>query len=223
MTAPVEELFHRVADLPSAAREQYFAAHSIDDDTRREVEALIAAEPGAAALLEHDIGVAAGRALPRLDDGGRLCGPYRLLEVVGRGGMGAVYIAERVDGEVRQRVAVKLLPPGAGAAQRERFLQERQILASVTHPNIARLLDAGHVAHGQPFFVMEYVDGEPIDLFAARLDLRQKVALSLKVCAAVAHLHRQLMVHCDLTPTKIRGNADGGKPPRLRHRQARSI
>ena len=102
-----------------------------------------------------------------------------------------------------QRVAVKLLPPGAGEAQRERFLQERQILATLTHPNIARLLDAGHSEHGQPFLVMENVDGKPIDLFAADMGVRQKVALFLKVCAAVAYLHRHLIVHRDLKPSNI--------------------
>jgi tetratricopeptide (TPR) repeat protein len=120
-----------------------------------------------------------------------------------------VYLAERADGEVMQRVAVKLLPPGAGEAQRERFLQERQILATLTHPNIARLLDAGHSEHGQPFLVMEYVDGMPIDVFATGMGVRQKVALFLKVCTAVAYLHRHLIVHRDLKPSNILVTPEG--------------
>jgi serine/threonine protein kinase len=134
---------------------------------------------------------------------------YRLLRVIGRGGMGAVYLAERADGEVIQSVAVKLLPFGAGDPQRERFLQERQILATVAHPNIARLLDAGHLDHGQPFLVMEYVNGEPIDAFTAGWSVRRIVALFLEVCGAVAYLHRHLIVHRDLKPSNILVNADG--------------
>ena len=209
MNALVEELFHQVADLPLAERTQYFSERGIDEDTRREVEALLAFEPDANAFLLHDISVAASRALPQIEARARRCGPYRLLSVLGRGGMGAVYLAERADGEINQRVAIKLLPPGAGDPQRERFLQERQILATVTHPNIARLIDAGHLDHGQPFLAMEYVDGKPIDRFAAGLSLQRKIALFLKVCAAVAYLHRHLVVHRDLKPGNILVTAEG--------------
>jgi serine/threonine-protein kinase len=132
-----------------------------------------------------------------------------LLNVIGRGGMGAVYLAERIDGEVRQQVAVKLLPPGAGNPLRERFLQERQILASLVHPNIARMLHAGHSENGQPFLAMEYVDGKPIDVFAAGFSTGQKITLFLKVCAAVGHLHRNLIVHRDLKPSNILVTAEG--------------
>ena len=120
-----------------------------------------------------------------------------------------MYLAERADGEVSQHVAVKLLPLGAGEFQRERFLQERQILASLSHPNIARLLDAGHLDNGQPYLAMEYVDGKPIDVFAAGLSIRQKIALFLKVCAAVSYLHRNLVIHRDLKPSNILVTADG--------------
>jgi tetratricopeptide (TPR) repeat protein/predicted Ser/Thr protein kinase len=209
MNARLEKVFHRVADLPATERAQYFAAHGIDEDTRREVESLLAFDRGASKFLVHDISVAASRALPQLEAKGGRCGPYQLLDVIGRGGMGAVYLAERVDGEVSQRVAVKLLPLGAGDSLRERFLQERQILATLTHPNVARLLDAGHLDHGQPFLVMEYVEGRPIDAFAAGLGVRQRIALFLKVCAAVAHLHRHLIVHRDLKPSNILVTADG--------------
>ena len=118
-------------------------------------------------------------------------------------------MAERADGEVTQQVAVKLLPSGAADPQRERFLQERQILAALTHPNIARLMDAGHIDNGQPFLAMEYVDGKPIDVFAASLSVRQKIAVFRKVCAAVAYLHRNLIVHRDLKPNNILVTSDG--------------
>jgi serine/threonine protein kinase len=208
MNERVKELFHEVADLPPEVRERYFAEHKVDHETRQEVNELLAFDAGASDFLMRDISVAASRALPQLEQGWR-CGPYRLLDVIGRGGMGAVYLAERADGEITQRVAVKLLPPGAGDYHRERFLQERQILASVAHPNIARLLDAGHLDSGQPFLVMEHVQGRPIDVFTAGLNTRQKVALFLKVCLAVAYLHRNLIVHRDLKPSNILMDADG--------------
>ena len=132
------------------------------------------------------------------------CGPYRLGKLLGRGGMGRVYAAERADGEVQQRVAVKLLQPGADPAQfRQLFLSERQILATLSHPNIARLLDAGHRDDGQPYLVMEYVEGKTIDVYAAGYRYRQKIALFIKVCAAVSYLHRNLVVHRDLKPSNI--------------------
>lgn len=213
MNARIEELFHSVADLTAEARTQYFAEHEVDKETRQEVEALLTFDSGASSFLQRDISLAASLALPQLDPSGWRCGPYRLLQVIGRGGMGAVYLAERADGEVTQQVAVKLLPPGAAAIQRDRFLQERQILASLTHPNIARMLGAGHLENGQPFLAMEFVEGQPIDVFCAGLGIRQKVSLFLKVCAAVSYLHRNLIVHRDLKPGNILVTSDG--EPRL--------
>jgi serine/threonine protein kinase len=209
MKARVEELFHEVADLDPEARTRYFAAHKVDDDTRHEVEALLRFDSDASEFLLRDISIAAARALPQLEAKGWRCGPYRLLDMLGRGGMGAVYLAERVDGEVTQRVAVKLLQPGAGDPLHERFLQERQILASLAHPNIARLLDAGHLDNGQPFLAMEYVDGKRIDVFAEGFGLRQKIGLFLKVCGAVGYLHRNLVVHRDLKPANILVTTEG--------------
>ena len=167
------------------------------------------------ATLEMDAGQIA-RIMPA--GSGRnhmLCGPYRLGRLLGRGGMGTVYLAERVDGEITQRVAVKLLRPGADdPPMRQRFLAERQILATLSHPNIARLLDAGHRADGQPYLVMEYVEGEAIDVFSAGFGIRQKIALFLKVCAAVGYLHRNLVVHRDLKPLNILVT-DEGEPKLL--------
>lgn len=209
MKAEIEKLFHDLADLPSEARSRYFAEHTVDEETRREVEALLAFDPGASSFLSRDISIAASHALPELEGHGYRCGPYRLIRLIGRGGMGAVYLAERKDADVKQNLAIKLLPLGAGNPQRERFLQERQILASLTHPNIARMLDAGHLENGQPYLVMEYVDGQPIDVFARELPLRAVISLFLKVCSAVAHLHRNLVVHRDLKPANILVTQDG--------------
>ncbi len=209
MNSRLEDLFHELADLSPAARERYFARHGVDQQTRREVEELLAFDPSASGLLQRDIELAAQRALGNLEKVGQRCGPYRLVRLIGRGGMGAVYLAERADGEVTQQVAVKLLRPGADYLERERFLQERQILATLAHPNIARLLDAGHLEDGQPFLAMDYVDGKAIDVFASELPLRKIIALFAKVCTAVAYLHRNLIVHRDLKPTNILVSKDG--------------
>jgi serine/threonine protein kinase len=204
-----QELFHELADLSSEARGRYFAEHDVDYDIRREVEVLLEFDSGASAFLQRGVGLAASSALPKSDLKGQRCGPYRLLDLIGRGGMGAVYLAERADGEVSQTIAVKLLAAGAGDAHLQRFLQERQILAALSHANIARLLDAGHLDNGQPFLAMEYVEGKPIDVFAAGLSLRQKIALFIKVCAVTGYLHRNLVVHRDLKPSNILVTASG--------------
>jgi tetratricopeptide (TPR) repeat protein/predicted Ser/Thr protein kinase len=204
LKAHVEELFHAVADLPAEDRARFFADHNVDGATRTEVEALLAFDSLASRSLEKDIGQVAESALVRFEPKDTRCGPYRLGDLLGRGGMGTVHLAERVDGEVAQWVAVKLLRPGADdPLQRQRFLAERQILATLSHPNIARLLDAGHREDGQPYLVMEYVEGKPIDVWTAGLGIPHKIRLFLKVCSAVGYLHRNLVVHRDLKPPNI--------------------
>ena len=138
-------------------------------------------------------------------------GNYKIVGELGRGGMGAVYLAERDDGKFEQKVAVKLLKRELNTADiRRRFRRERQILAALAHPNIARLLDAGTTADGLPFLVMEYVEGVPIDDFCEReqLDLNQRLELFRIVGDAVAFAHRNLIVHRDLKPTNILVNND---------------
>jgi serine/threonine-protein kinase len=138
---------------------------------------------------------------------------YRLVRRVGEGGMGVVYLAERVDAGYAQQVALKVL--GAAAVRSpmllERFARERQLLARLEHPGIARLLDGGLFSDGQPFLAMEYVEGERIDEWCDRrgLDLRARVALFLKVCAAVEYAHRNLVIHRDLKPANILVDAQG--------------
>ncbi|MCC6368023.1 MAG: serine/threonine protein kinase [Bryobacterales bacterium] len=130
-------------------------------------------------------------------------GPYRLVRLLGHGGMGAVYLADREDGEVSQRVAIKFLGLTAGFPEmRGHFRQERQILASLAHPGIARLLDAGHTG-GQPYLVMEYIEGTHIDEYARKLDTRAILNLFLAICDAVSYAHRNLIIHRDLKPSNI--------------------
>ena len=210
MKARVQEIFHAVADLPAEGRDRYFDEQGVDPETRREVISLLEFESGSAITLDRNIAHVARQALERFAPHTLLCGPYRLESLLGSGGMGSVYLAERVDGEVAQRVAIKLLRPGADSPRlRDRFLAERQILANLSHPHIAKLLDAGHREDGQPYLVMEYIEGKNIDVYAAELSIRLTVTLFLKVCAAVSYLHRNLVVHRDLKPANILVTADG--------------
>ncbi len=140
---------------------------------------------------------------------GARIGPYRILQRIARGGMGTVYLAERED-HFKQRVALKTIHPERitdGALQR--FYAERQILADLDHPHIARIFDGGATHGTLPYLVMEYVEGEPFDTACARLPLREKLRLFQKVCAAVHHAHRSLIVHRDLKPSNILVTADG--------------
>ncbi len=142
-------------------------------------------------------------------------GPYRLLHEIGQGGMATVWLAERADGLLDRRIALKLPHPGWGDAARgpfsDRMARERNILASLTHPHIARLYDAGLTAEGRPYLALEYVEGEPIDRYAAEhgLALRARIGLIVQVARAVAHAHARLVVHRDLKPSNILVDASG--------------
>jgi tetratricopeptide (TPR) repeat protein len=141
---------------------------------------------------------------------GTSIGTYRLVLLIGQGGMGSVWLAERSDGEIEQKAAIKLLRADADQPSfRDRFLQERQLLANLNHPAIARLLDAGHTSGGQPYLVMEYIEGAPIDVYAAQLPVRERLALFLRVCDGISHAHGRLIIHRDLKPSNILVDAAG--------------
>lgn len=143
---------------------------------------------------------------------GERIGPYRLLRPIGRGGMGVVFLAERSDGSFRQRVAIKIVRRDLDPeAIERRFRAERQILAGLAHPNIARLLDGGSTPGGFPYLVMEHVDGLPIDEYCdrRRLDVRARLELFVQVCSAVQHAHRNLVIHRDLKPGNVLVTEDG--------------
>jgi len=145
------------------------------------------------------------------DQSGSSIGAYRLLRLLGSGGMGAVWLAERQDGQFSKQVALKLLHPGTAETDlRARFLQERQILASLHHPNIAALFDGGVSKDGRPFFAMEYIDGRSITHYcdSEGLDVRDRVRLFLQVLRAVAHAHQRLIVHRDLKPSNVMVNSE---------------
>jgi non-specific serine/threonine protein kinase/serine/threonine-protein kinase len=204
--ARVKAAFEAAIDQTPEVRDRLLdEACGADPALRREVESLLAfagddgplGSAAEAASAIHDL----------LDANcGRRLGAYRILREVGRGGMGAVYLAERVDGEFRHQVALKVVRRSAADRDLERrFRVERQVLASLEHPHIARLLDGGVADTGEPYFVMEYVDGEPLIAFATgrSLGVRSRLEIFRKVCGAVAYAHAKLVVHRDLKPSNI--------------------
>src|SRR5262245_2643023 len=211
MREDVRTLFHRLADVPRAQREQYYSSAAVPAAIQTEVESLIGFDDLASDSLGGLIGSAAEQFLlanAPVQENGR-CGPYRLVQLLGNGGMGAVYLGERADGELDQRVAIKVLRYGFDQSSfRDRFLRERQILASLNHPGIAHLIDAGH-AGGHPYLVMEHVNGTRIDEFVSGLDMRGILMLFLHVCDAVSYAHRNLIIHRDLKPSNILIDANG--------------
>jgi len=144
--------------------------------------------------------------------GGERVGAYIIVRELGRGGMGTVFLAERADGEFEKQVAIKILSRGADTAEiLRRFRAERQILAKLDHPNIARLLDAGTTADGLPYFIMDYIVGAPVTRFAVAqsFSIHQRLDLFLKICAAVEFAHKNLVVHRDIKPSNILANVEG--------------
>ncbi len=205
MRQEVITLFQELADLAPPAREAYYASRKVPPNLRDEVESLLQFDANAESFTGH-IAQAAGEILEATGyvSNETRWGPYRVIRPLGRGGMGAVYLAERTDGEVDQHVAIKVVRSSADLpAFQERFLGERRILASLNHPGIARLLDAGRTGDGQPYLVMEFIDGVAIDTYCAQLDLRGILKLFLAVCDAVSYAHRNLIIHRDLKPSNI--------------------
>jgi serine/threonine-protein kinase len=203
----VEDLFEAALDEPSSERAAWLAAAcGNDNELRQSVEELIAAHERPMGALDRPIAAVAASILDAEREPERHIGPYRVLRELGRGGMGVVYLAERDDGQYRRRVAIKVVRSGFDDGQiQRRFLAERQILASLSHPNIAQLLDGG-VTDGQlPYLVMEYVDGQPLTAYCDlnRLGVEARLRLFLEVCAAVRHAHQNLVIHRDLKPANI--------------------
>jgi tetratricopeptide (TPR) repeat protein/tRNA A-37 threonylcarbamoyl transferase component Bud32 len=212
----VKALLAEALELPAAERAAFVErAAGSDAELRGELLALLAAADHSRSPLDDgpaDLALQALEARSAEAWIGRALGAYRLLAPLGAGGMGQVYRAERADGQYQRQVAVKLMLPGLDrAAALQRFQSERQILASLDHPNLARLLDAGMSDEGVPYFVMELIDGEPIDAYCTRqaLPLAQRLRMFRQVCQVVHYAHQQGVVHRDLKPANILVTADG--------------
>ncbi len=218
----IDALFEAALDQAPDARSAFLDEACADDETlRREVEALLDASAQADAFLEPDqpgltepLWAALAAEMVAAEETGivKELGSYRLREPLGQGGMSTVYLADRADGAFEQQVAVKLMRAGRSGPQlAARFRTERQILASLNHPHIARVFDGGMAEDGRPYLVMEYIDGVPIDAYCdqQRLSVDERLRLFQDVCGAVHFAHRNLVVHRDLKPSNILVTADG--------------
>jgi non-specific serine/threonine protein kinase/serine/threonine-protein kinase len=209
----VEGIFEAVVGLDNASRVEALAARCGNrQDLRAEVEGLLEADARVAGFMEPP-SANTQETLPNPPPGiGSVIGPFRLVTEIGAGGMGTIYLAERADGEFAQRVAVKIIAlPMSDPGAARRFRAERQILASLRHPNIVNLLDGGVTPDGYAYLVMEYVEGVPVAPYCAdrALTLTDRLRLFRTVCAAVHYAHRHGVVHRDLKPANILVASDG--------------
>ena len=210
--ARVQALFEQALAQPPATRADWVDDRTEDPELAALVRSLLHADATDRGELEDAVD-AAIREATGAGDGLRdtRIGPYRIVSAIGQGGMGRVYLAERADGAFDQRVAIKVVRGLLDQDRVRRFRAERQILASLQHPNIARLVDGGTTEDGWPYLVMEYVEGQAVDLYAEQrgLGLRDRLALFTTVCEAVGHAHRHLIVHRDIKPSNIIVTAEG--------------
>ena len=221
-TPSIDEIFFAAMERESPeARAAYLdEVCGSDLDLRRRVERLLDAQPKMGSFLDSP---AAGPTMnlppPQVMEGpGTVIGPYKLLEQIGEGGMGIVYMAEQTQ-PVRRKVALKIIKPGMDTKQViARFEAERQALAMMDHPNIAKVLDAGATESGRPYFVMELVRGIPITEYCDqhRLPIPERLDLFMQVCQAVQHAHQKGIIHRDIKPTNVLVTSLDGVPlPRV--------
>jgi len=213
----VQELFNAAVDLPGVERAAMLEqACAGDEALRLEVESLLHSDEQASSFIE-DCASQVPRDLlmepEREDDfAGRQFGAYQIIREIGRGGLGAVYLAARADDEFQKQVAIKVVRRGLDTDDiLRRFRAERQILAQLEHPNIGRLIDAGSTEEGLPYFVMEHVDGQPITGYcdAHKLSTTERLELFRLVCGAVTYAHQHLVIHRDIKPSNILVSSDG--------------
>jgi serine/threonine protein kinase/Tfp pilus assembly protein PilF len=221
--AELSPLLDDALDMPEKLRDPWLQSLDLEPAMREALAQLIvdSTRPGlldagstriARVLVDNDDDVADEDREMLADWCGRLLGPFRLIRMIGQGGMASVFLAEREGGDFAQQVAVKVLRHGMlDRFEQQRFLRERQILARLEHPRIARLIDGGVTREGVPWFAMEYVEGVPITEYCdrGRLPVEARLGLFQQVCDAVAHAHRALVVHRDLKPSNILVSSDG--------------
>src|SRR5512132_1860634 len=214
----VEEIFQAALDLSPGERTRYVSEVCAEDsELKRDVEVLLSQYDSAGELLEEPVyGNTEMSVLESFVEDkdpmiGRRLGSYRIEREIGRGGMGAVYEASRADNEFNKRAAIKLVKRGMDTDFiLRRFRKERQILAALDHPNIARLLDGGTTDDGLPYFVMEFIEGLPIYRFCdeRRLTIPERLRLFRQVCDAVHYAHRHMVIHRDIKPSNILVTSD---------------
>lgn len=211
-----KRLFHDALQLDAAAREAFVrerCRHA--PDLFEEVQSLLSYADDSTGFLETPLVRVADLPLSRLEADaliGQSLGAWRVISVIGRGGMGVVYRAERADGAFKRPAALKVVGRGANATDiLERFHRERETLAALDHPNIARLVDGGTTPDGAPYFVMEFVDGVRVDRYCddQRLSIDARLALFRSICSAVQYAHQALVVHRDIKPDNILVARDG--------------
>ena len=211
----IEEAVAFASEMETSKRAAWLDDFCDDDETlKSEIESLLAFENQATKFLEKTVSPYAASILTdgETDVSGKQFGSYKIVREIGRGGMGAVYLARRNDGEFDQQVALKIVRQTIVDKESEnRFRRERQILAALNHPNIAKLLDGGVSEAGEPFLVMEYIVGKPFLEYAEanELSIAERLRLFLKVGAAVAFAHQNLIVHRDIKPSNILVTNDG--------------
>ncbi len=210
----LKDLFSQAIELPAAERASFL--ENCDEDLRNQIKNLIEAHEHAGEFIAEPAMVEIGLADAADANVGRLIDDYEITEEIGRGGMGAVYLAKHSGESFTQNVAVKLIKRGMDtAAVLKRFVTERQILANLEHPNIARLLDVGTTEGGLPYFVMEYIEGLPVTQFcdAHEFSTEERLQIFRRICSAVAYAHQNLVVHRDIKPSNILVTQD--KTPKL--------
>ncbi|MCK4414783.1 MAG: serine/threonine protein kinase [Candidatus Eisenbacteria sp.] len=212
----VKQIFNDALSQPAEQRSSYVArACHGDDRLCAEVEALLQAHENVGSFLDEPTQTTATEASSSLTDGpGTKIGRYKLLQLIGEGGFGSVYMAEQ-DQPVRRRVALKIIKLGMDTKQViARFEAERQALAMMEHPNIARVFDAGATKTGRPYFVMELVKGIPITKYCDtnRLSTRERLGLFMRVCGAVQHAHQRGIIHRDIKPSNVMVTLHDGEP-----------
>lgn len=225
----IESVFERALELPADARAEFLERSCADHGLRATVERMLAADAEAGGVLDAPIGFLGGGRWHDRPPGsaetaseeasfdsvlpeGTLVGPYRIVATIASGGMGAVYRAERADGAYQQEVALKVVRGSVIASELERrFLRERQILARLQHPGIARLVDGGLTVEGSPYLAMELVEGVPITDWMEEhgLDVATRLRVFLEVCDAVQYAHQNLVLHRDLKPSNILVTSEG--------------
>ena len=207
----IEELFDAASALPTSAQDKYLDEHCVgQSELAARVRALLCASRDAGNFLDQTVSSAAATAW--IDRQGSRLGAYRLLHEIGHGGMGRVYLAERADEQYSLKVAIKIVRGDlASPAILQRFRIERQILANLHHPGIARLLDGGATDTGTPYLVMEYVDGVSVDRFCKEqsLSIPDTLKLFRRICSAVSYAHRNLVVHRDIKPANVLVTSEG--------------